>query len=424
MDRTTTGAGAAPEQPTLADDLLIDVEEDAAPTVMSASPGLLGLALVLVAFNLRPALSSVAPVLAELVRDTGITATMASVLTTLPVLCLGIFGLLAPGLARRHGGERVVLVTMLVLAAGIGLRAVPDFAAQVAAAIAAGAGIGVIGALLPGIVKRDFPNHPALMTGVYSMGLCAGASAAAGATLPLAHLFGGSWSLALGFWAVPALVGAAAWGALALSGPAGGPRPPSSSSAADGRLWSDRLAWQVTLFMGLQSSLAYIVFGWLAVMLRDRGVAPVTAGLEVSVSILAQVAAALIAPVLATRRPSQSLAVAIVLSMSLAGMMGLLYAPLGTLWGWAVLLGIGQGGTFALALTVIVLRAGDPHTAARLSSMAQSVGYALAALGPLASGLLHDWTHGWTAVGILFAAITAAATGFGVAAGRNRHVLA
>lgn len=188
-----------PHEPTLADELLIDAEDDPGPAPLPRHAFFGGLALVLVALNLRPASSSVAPVLAELVRDTGISATMASALTTLPVLCLGIFGLLAPGLARRFGSERVILLTLVMLAGGIGLRAVPVFSAHVLAAVMAGAGIGMIGSLLPGIVKRDFPKNPALMTGIYTMGLCAGAAAGAGATLPLAHAFGDSWALALGF---------------------------------------------------------------------------------------------------------------------------------------------------------------------------------------------------------------------------------
>ncbi len=407
-------------EPTLADDLLIDAEDDAEPSPPSRHPLLLGVALVLVALNLRPALSSVAPILAELVRDTGLSATMASALTTLPVLCLGVFGLLAPGLARRHGSERVVLLTLLVLAAGIGLRAVPAFSTQALGAVAAGAGIGIIGALLPGIVKRDFPDHPALMTGVYTMGLCAGAALAAGATLPLAHALHGSWSLALACWALPALAAAVIWAVLAPSPAAHAVR---RAARPAGGLWRDRLAWQVTLFMGLQSSLAYIVFGWLAVILRDRGVEPVTAGLVVSASIMVQVGSSLVAPILATRSRQQSVAVLVVLGCTLAGLLGCLFAPLWSLWGWSALLGVGQGGSFAIALTIIVLRSGDSHIAAQLSGMAQSVGYALASLGPLAAGLLHDRTGGWGAAGVLVVAITLAAALFGVAAGRDRQVL-
>lgn len=413
-------ARSGPADPTLADELLIDAEDDPTPRPPAAHPLLLGTALVLVALNLRPALSSVAPVLAELIRDTGVNASLAGTLTTLPVLCLGIFGLAAPWLAQRYGSERVILVTLVGLAAGTGLRMVPSFPSQVAASIVAGAGIGIVGTLLPGIVKRDFPRNPALMTGIYTMGLCAGASLGAGITLPLANALGGSWAAALGAWGVPALVAALAWAALVPRQPpvrrrgAGGPAP---------SLWRDRLAWQVTLFMGLQSSIAYIVMAWMPVIVRDRGVDPVDAGVVVSVSIMFQVVSSLITPIAATRARQQSLTAVATLGLALAGFLGFLWAPLWTMWGWSVVMGLGQGGMFAIALTIIVLRSPDPHVATRLSGMAQSVGYAIAACGPLVAGLLHDWTGTWAAAGLVTIAITVSAAVFGYAAGRPGYVL-
>ncbi len=403
--------------PTLADELLMDSEEDAPPPIPSRHPVLMAGALVLIALNLRPALSSLGPVLAEVVRDTGISSLTASVLTTVPVVCLGIFGLMAPGLARRWGAERTILGVLFILAAGIALRSVPNFIAQFVAALAAGAGIGIIGSLLPGLVKRDFPHHATLMTGVYTMALCGGAAVAAGATAPLERILGG-WPLALAFWAAPALIAAAVW-------------LPHLPNAAARRghvswevrgLWRDPLAWQVTLYMGLQSSLAYVVFAWLAPILRDRGLDPVNAGLVVSCSILVQLITALATPIVAGRHRHQGGAVLVMLGLTLAGLLGCLLAPLGTVWLWAVLLGLGQGGTFSLGLALIVLRAGDMHVASHLSSMVQSVGYGLAAAGPLVVGLLHDHTGRWESSVVLFIVITAAAAVMGVLAGRPRHV--
>lgn len=407
--------------PTIADELLIDAEDDPTPRPPTVHPLLVGTALVLVALNLRPALSSVAPVLAELIRDTGVNASLAGTLTTLPVLCLGIFGLTAPWAALRFGSERVILVTLLALAVGIGLRMVPSFPSQVIASIIAGAGIGIVGTLLPGIVKRDFPRNPALMTGVYTMGLCAGASLGAGITLPLANALGGSWSAALGAWGIPALVAAVVWAVLVPQPAAAAPRPTGGPA---GSLWRDRLAWQVTLFMGLQSSIAYIVMAWMPVIVRDRGVDPVDAGLVVSVSIMIQVVSSLVTPIVATRMRQQGLSAVVTLGMALSGLLGFLWAPLWTLWGWSVIMGLGQGGMFAVALTIIVLRSPDPHVATRLSGMAQSVGYAIAACGPLVVGLLHDWTGTWSTAGIVAIAITIGAALFGYAAGRPGFVLA
>ncbi|MFJ7143830.1 CynX/NimT family MFS transporter [Pseudomonas protegens] len=402
-------------------ELLIDAEADdeevqQAPPPLRR-PWLLLLGLILVALNLRPALSSMAPLLSDVSQSLGLSAAKAGLLTTLPVLCLGLFAPLAPLLARRFGAERVVLGILLTLALGIVLRSSLGEFGVFAGSILAGASIGVIGVLLPGIVKRDFARHAGTMTGVYTMALCLGAAMAAGATVPLSHHFDDSWAMGLGFWVVPALVAALFWL------PQVGQKHGAHHVAFRVRgLLRDRLAWQVTLYMGLQSSLAYIVFGWLPSILIGRGLTPTQAGLVLSGSVIVQLASSLAAPWLATRGKDQRLAIVIVMLMTLGGLFGCLYAPLDGLWGWAILLGLGQGGTFSLALTLIVLRSRDTHVAANLSSMAQGIGYTLASMGPFAVGLVHDWTGGWNAVGWIFAVLGSGAIIAGLGAGRSLYV--
>ncbi|WP_423358637.1 CynX/NimT family MFS transporter [Pseudomonas citronellolis] len=402
-----------------ADELLIDAEIDEAPapTPAPVRPWLLLLGLVLVALNLRPALSSLAPLLNTVREHTGLSAAAAGLLTTLPVLCLGLFAPLAPRLARRLGAERAVLAILLLLAAGIVLRSLFPVAGLFLGSLVAGASIGIIGVLLPGIVKRDFPHIAGIMTGVYTMALCLGAALAAGASVPLAGLFGGSWQPALAAWALPAVLAALVW-------------LPQTRQAQHAHrqafqvrgLWRDPLAWQVTLYMGLQSSLAYIVFGWLPSILIDRGLSPTAAGLMMSGSVMVQLLSALGAPWLGTRGRDQRLVVFLVLALTLAGLLGLLYAPGGSLWLWAVVLGLGQGGTFSIGLALIVLRSPDAHVASHLSGMAQGVGYTLAALGPFLVGLVHDLSDGWNAVGAIFVAISLGALVAGLGAGRDRLV--
>ena len=403
------------------DELLIDAEADdeavqQMPPVMVRA-WLLLLGMVLVALNLRPALSSMAPLLGEVSEYLGLSAAQAGLLTTLPVLCLGLFAPLAPILARRFGTERVVLGILLVLGAGIVLRSYLGETGLFAGSILAGASIGVIGVLLPGIIKRDFAGHAGTMTGVYTMALCLGAALAAGATVPLSHYFDDSWQLGLGFWAVPAVIAAIFWL------PQAGKRNGAHNVAYRVRgLLRDPLAWQVTLYMGLQSSLSYLVFGWLPSILIGRGLTPTQAGLVMSGSVIVQLVTALTAPWLATRGKDQRLAIVLVMSMTLAGLFGCLYAPLDGLWGWAIVLGLGQGGTFSLALTLIVLRSRDAHVAANLSGMAQGIGYTVASMGPFAVGLVHELTGGWNAVGWIFAVVGIGAIIAGLGAGRAKYV--
>ncbi|NWA23521.1 CynX/NimT family MFS transporter [Pseudomonas gingeri] len=420
MSRPTVESSAA-SPPVELDRLLIDAEADDdlvqhnPPVVLR--PWLLLLGLVLVALNLRPALSSMAPLLGEVSRSLGLSAAKAGLLTTLPVLCLGLAAPLAPMLARRFGSERVVLGILLTLAGGIILRSSLGEFGLFAGSVVAGASIGVIGVLLPGIVKRDFAKQAGTMTGVYTMALCLGAALAAGATVPLSQHFAGSWSIGLGFWVVPALVAAIFWM------PQVRQKHGAHHVAYRVRgLLKDRLAWQVTLYMGLQSSLAYIVFGWLPSVLIGRGLSATQAGIVLSGSILVQLISSLATPWLATRGKDQRLAIIVVMVLTLGGLFGCLYAPLEGLWGWAILLGLGQGGTFSLALTLIVLRSRDAHVAANLSGMAQGIGYTLASMGPFAVGLVHDLTGGWAALGWIFAVIGLGAIVFGLGAGRAGYV--
>ena len=380
---------------------------------------LLGWAIVLIAFNLRPALSSFAPVVNEVMAETGLSASGASLMSTAPVLCLGLFAATAPGLSRRLGVERAALVAVAAVAAGCAARGLGGVAALVAGSLLAGAGIGIANVLLPSLLKRDFADRAPLMTGLYSMALCIGAAVGAGATAPLRD-GSGSWQFALAFWSLPAFAAlgfsALAWSHRLRAGVSTAPRQAGRS------LWRDPLAWQVTLFMGLQSMLAYSVFGWLAPIMRDRGDSAVTAGLVVSVSVLSQVAASLPAPILAARMRRQSLPAGASMLGVVIGFLGLALAPLVLQWAFAVLLGLGMGGAFATAVLFMVLRAPTGAAAARLSSMAQSVGYCLGSLGPLIVGVAHDASGDWHGAMTLFVVAGGAAVVAGLLAGRNRHV--
>ena len=373
--------------------------------------------LVLVALNLRPALTSVAPVLRTIGESLSLSSFGQGVLTTLPVVFLGLAAPLAPWAARRIGMERAALVAVVLLAAALLLRPYTGVVGLFVGTAAAGGCIGVMGVLLPGIVKRDFPAYASLLTGVYTAVLCMGASLAAGATEPLRLVFD-DWRPALAFWLLPAGVAAVAWW-LQL----GGKQIPRAPARTAGSLHRDALAWQVTLYMGLQSSLAYSVFGWLPTILQDRGLDPVTAGLALSTSIMIQITTAVAAPWVASTMRDQRFMAVLVMLVTLVGLAGCIYAPIASVWVWIVLLGLGQGGAFAMALTLIAVRAHDADTAARLSGMAQGVGYVLAAFGPLLLGVLHDVFHSWQAAGVLLGIIVTGAIIAGLGAGRRRYVL-
>lgn len=406
------------------DETMIDAEIDSVPPPLppqkqsTTARFLLGASLVLIAFNLRPVFSSASALLPEIRSELGLSPLGASLLTTLPVVCLGAFSPLAPRLAQRIGSERTLLGVLLLLTLGTALRGLSSVPLLFFGTALAGAAIAVGNVLLPGLVKRDFATNAALMTGLYTMALCAGAASAAGLTLPIEHALGGSLQGALTVWALPALVVGLIW----LPQVFASSRQVRRSGFRVEGLWRDKLAWQVTLFMGLQSALAYCVFGWLVPILRERGLDGVTAGGIVSVSVMVQAAACLVVPHVAVRGKNQSLINVTLCAFAVVALLGLLFAPLSTVWVWAVLQGIGQGGLIAAAMTVIVLRSRDPHVAAHLSGMAQCVGYMLAAIGPFIVGLIRGWTGSFAWCAVLFVALGLGAAFNGWRAGRALHV--
>ena len=382
---------------------------------------LLVLGIVLLAANLRPALTGVAPLIGQVRADTGISNGVAGLLTTFPLLAFGLLSPIVPRVARRFGVERVLLTSLLVLAAGILLRWAGAVAALFLGTVILGAAIAFGNVLLPGLVKREFPEHAGLMTSVYSTSLGISAALAAGVSVPLAQVDGIGWRGALAVWAVPALLASVTWlpqlGRKDHLANSSGPRSPGVKN-----LWRSPLAWQVTMFMGLQSLAYYVTLAWLPEILQEGGMGAARAGWLLGLSQAVAIVAMFLAPVIAERRPSQRGVVVVAVVVSGAGALGLLVAGSAAATLWVVLLGLGQGASFSLALTFFALRAPDPGHAAALSGMAQSIGYLLAAAGPFLFGLLRDATGTWRVPLALLLAVTVCLLIAGLGAARDARV--
>jgi CP family cyanate transporter-like MFS transporter len=417
-----TSAGKTDEQDPSAS---VAVRDDAAGAPRAGGRRMLaylGICLVLIGLNLRTVFSSFAAVLPEVTADAGLPAWAVMVLTTVPVTLLGVFAPLAPALARRFGAERVLLGAMAVLTAGLLLRPVElpaagHLPALLAGTAACGAAISLCNVLLPGVVKRDFPHRLGLMGGLYTTAICASAALGAGFTFPVFRATG-QWTAALWFWALPAGVVLLLFLPAALrAGPAGAPGPAGGVS-----VWRSAVAWNVTAFMVLQAMMSFSVFAWLAPILRERGVDGGTAGLIVSASIVLQMLGSLFAPALATRfRDQRGINTAVAL-MTGGGFALSIFGPLDLIWLWTGLLGLGQGSLTAAALTLIMVRTRDGHTASHLSGMMQGVGYGLGSSGTLLVGQLHQSTGSFAAAGVLFLLVGSLAAVFGYRAGRDRFV--
>jgi CP family cyanate transporter-like MFS transporter len=408
---------------------LVDAEIDELPAPEPTRVGsrrqlaYLGVCLVLIGLNLRTVFSSFSAVLPEVTVQASLPGWAVVVLTTAPVTLLGVFAPLAPVLARRFGAERVLLGAMAVLTAGLLLRPADlgfpggHLPALLAGTAACGAAIALCNVLLPGLVKRDFPHRLGLMGGLYTTAICASAALGAGFTYPV-YTAAGEWTLALWFWAVPAAVVLLLFLPVAVR-----QRHAKHQVARDGvNVWRSAVAWQVTIFMVLQAMMSFSVFAWLAPILRERGVDGGTAGLIVSASIVLQMLGSLFAPALAARFRDQRAINTVVALMTGSGFALCIFGPLDLVWVWAGLLGLGQGSLTAVALTMIMLRTRDGHTAAHLSGMMQGVGYGLGSTGTLMVGQLHQVTGSFAAAGVLFLVVGSLAAVFGYRAGRDRFV--
>ncbi|MFJ3216948.1 CynX/NimT family MFS transporter [Kitasatospora sp. NPDC086801] len=413
-----------------------------------AHPALLLTGIVLVALNMRACLAAVSPMVGEIQRTFGLSATASGLITTVPVLFQGVGAPLTPRLTRRFGTERVVLGAVLVLGAGVLLRVLPSVAALYAGCVVIGVAIAVLNVSMPGLVKREFPDRAATMTGVYSTTMLVGATLAAGLSVPLEHALGGGWQASLGTWSLLALIAAVAWlpqvlrarqeraaasgaaasGAAVPAGPAAGRAAGRAAGPAAGRvaekpiegIWRSPMAWQISLFMGISSLLVYTLVAWMPTILADHGMDRGEAGLVFAFSNLVQVAGAFLVPLLAGRMTRQR-----GLAVAMAGLNGLgiallLIAPVSGAWVSATILGVAQGGSLGLGLAFIVLRTSSAAGAAQLGGMSQAVGYLVAAAGPVGAGALHQLTGGWTATLVLMLVLATVVGAAGWGAGRNR----
>jgi len=390
---------------------------------------LVAVATVAVALNLRPAIVALSPVLDTIREDTGLTAPFAGLLTTLPVLCLGIFSPVAPRLARRIGLEWAVGASLVLLVIGILLRLVTPLIALYAGSIIAGAGIAIANVLMPAFVKREFAEHPSGVLGLYTAALNVGAAAAAGLTVPIGTALAFSWRPALAFWVVLAGLGFALWLPILLrarrieaSRPALTDAEQELAAAEDIRgfvLLRSPVARQVTGYLALQSFQFYSYAAWLPTLLGDEGIDAKTAGYMLMLTNLIGAAAALVLPVFIKRLRTQRPPVVAVTAFYLVSLLGLLVAPAAGAWVWVCLYGVAQGAGFSLALTLMVLRSPDTAVAARLSGVAQLIGYLVASTGPVLLGVMHDLTGGWEWPIVALLVLLAPMLWLGLGAGRD-----
>lgn len=379
---------------------------------------LLIVGILLIASTLRVTFTGAAPLLDAIRAEYGLTTAQTGLFTTLPLLAFGLVSPLAAGIARRLGMERSLFIAMLLICAGIVVRSLPSTTLMFIGTAIIGCGIALGNVLLPGLIKRDFASQVAKMTGAYSVTMGAAAALGSALVVPIA-LSGFGWRGALlmliAFPLLALLFWLPQWRASKASAL-------SSSGAMHNRgIWRSALAWQVTLFLGLNSLVYYVIIGWLPTILMSQGYSEAQAGSLHGLLQLATAAPGFVIPLILHRfKDQRGIAIAVALMCAVSAMGYWIYPSQAALW--TVIFGFGSGATMILGLTFIGLRASSAHQAAALSGMAQAVGYLLAACGPPLMGKMHDATGTWHLSLMAVAAIALVMAVFGGLAGRDREI--
>lgn len=388
-------------------------------------------AVCLVAANMRPAITGLGPMLDQIGTDTGLSIDALGVLAAVPLVAWALFSPLAHTLSRRFGQPRVLLTSLLVLLAGTIVRSLPGLGAGLGDVVwlwlgtaIIGVGIAIINVLMPAVVKREFPGRVAVITAMYTALLGGFGAISSGVVVPISHIevdgAPAGWRFALlmtGAALLPFAI--VAWWLTHR-----GPRHAHVRSADHhGRtgIWTDRVAWLVAGYMGLQSVMFYMLVTWLAGISMSTGRSEVVAGIDVMIYQFMSLAGATTLPFLLRGRVERYIP-ALIPSLAIIGTFGLMTAPT-AITVWVVLLGLSSGSTLGMSLTLMAQRARDHDASSALSGMSQSVGYLIAALGPIAFGSLHSLTGGWNASLSLLLAVLVSLTVVGFFAGRPRFVL-
>jgi MFS transporter, CP family, cyanate transporter len=371
--------------------------------------------IVLLAINLRTVFASLPPLLTDVRHDLGLSAAVAGLVTTLPVVLLGALAPVAPRLAQRFPIERILVACALLTGAGVGVRGLGGVGALFAGSLLAGAAIAITQVLIPVLIRDRYHSSTGLLMGVMSAGITLSAAVGSGLAVPLEDLLGDSWQASLAAWAVPALVAAAAWLPRAVRSHHEVDRGPVLS------VWRVPLAWSVAVFFAMQSMAFYATLAWLPSILRDHGYHASAAGALAALAQVVQFAPAFLVPVLAARSRTQGALLAAIVGFAAAGLIGLLAAP-GAAALWMVFLGLGQGGALGMALILPVLRGGDVRMVAALTAMSMCAGYLIASVGPFLVGAAHDLAGNWTVPMVVLIVMTTVELIPGVNAVRDRRV--
>lgn len=381
------------------------------------------LGIIFVSFNLRPAITSVGPLVNDIQNDLNLAHWSAGILTSLPLIAFAVMSPIVPNISSRLTNGWTLIVGLVILLIGLFIRTTANLIMLFTGTFLVGVGIAVMNVMLPVIVKDLFPQKFAIMTSVYTTSMSIFAALASGVSVPLASGLNLGWKMTLLVWSIPAIIALIIWILLVRIEKNHQAENVKSITKEKNNLWRSPLAWQIALFMGLQSFLFYVTIAWLPDILHSKGLSWETAGWLLSFTQFIGLPANFFVPILAERSQSQQKFALGICSLTIIGYFLLLVSTTNPLIVIAIgLVGFSSGGMFSLALAFLGMRAKNAADASRLSGMAQSLGYIFAAFGPTLIGFLFDFAKTWNVPILALILVSILTAFFASRSGQNRFV--
>lgn len=384
---------------------------------------LLILAILFIASTLRSPITSVGPLIPIFRNELEVTNAMIGLINTLPLIAFGIFSSFVPTLSRKLGMEITLLMAMVVLSIGIYIRSIGDISMLLFGTLLLGIAISVGNVLMPGLIKSSFPYRIGLMTGIYSVSMNLFAALASGISVPITTIPSLDWRNAMQLWSIISIIAVVV---LVLRLPVirssrkkvfveMKSQPPTA-------LFKSKIAWAVTFFMGFQSFIPYSLFTWLPDILLAKGFSESDAGWLIAILQMGIIPTTFVAPIIAAKMNNQRVIGCTAGLLFFSGLLGITLTSSNLLIAFLILTGIGAGTAFSLAMMFFVLRTETVEQSSQLSSMAQSIGYMVAAIGPLLMGSISEWTNGWTIPLVMLMSVALCIAILGTIAGKNEKI--
>ncbi|MCY4778963.1 MFS transporter [Sphingobacterium sp. UT-1RO-CII-1] len=352
-------------------------------------------AVVFAATNLRSPLTAVGPVVSDIVTYFQLSNVEAGLLTAVPLFMFAALSGFVGALSTKHPIERLMVLSVILLLIGLYLRVAGTLTTLYLGTAMVGLGICVGNVVMPGFVKKQFPEHVGVMTGVYSVAMNLTAALAAGLSVQIGDLLGMGWKGSLGVWIIPALLTLLIWLLLLLNVRRNSETSKKHTVREKNNLYKISLAWNISLFMGLQSVVYYCLVAWLPVVLQSYGMQAEDAGWMLSYMQFAMIPISFVGPIIASRMVDQRPMMVVAGISFITAILLLLFFGMDYAFAACMFFGVANGLSFGMVMLFFSIRTTSSNLAMRLSGMAQSVGYLLAGFGPLLFGALFDVSQDW-----------------------------